>query len=114
MAKVLTFPRNYSFERKFEELPLFSEKEPKGEWFFTALIDGTMEVSFDSTGEWWISSIRIEVENFKRTKDGGRSKLIELNGDDHPGFFWLILDVLADKYANTIADWVAFELAEAA
>jgi hypothetical protein len=105
------FPRKLSFERRFEALPLFAEKAANGDVFCAGLVDGTMEVSFDRTGDWYISTVHILVNNGRDVRDGGTRKAIRINGDDHTNLYWLILDVLTDKFAATITAWVREEAA---
>jgi hypothetical protein len=41
MAQIVAFPRTLAFTRAFEELPLFTERAPNGDFFFAGLINGT-------------------------------------------------------------------------
>jgi hypothetical protein len=112
MAQIITLPRTISFRREFEELPLFSEKDANGDLFYAGLVDGSVEISFDSTGDWHVSDIKIRVDNLRRVKDGGVARVITVDADENPALYWLLLDVLTDKYADTIDEWVAFEAEE--
>ena len=111
MAQVVTFPRTISFTRTFEELPLFAEKTKAGEVFFAGLLDGTLEVSFEPSGEWTITDIHIKVENGRYGKQA-EAKIVPVNGDDNPALYWLMLDVLTDKLGATIDEWVYWEAQE--
>jgi hypothetical protein len=112
--KLITFPRQNSFIREFEELPLYSEKAANGDVFFAGLVDGVVEISYASDGAWHISNITIKVDNGRRVRDGGVTKAVHIDADENPSLYWHLLDVLTDKYATTISEWVAFEMAEAA
>jgi hypothetical protein len=102
------------FTREFEELPLFSQRAPNGDLFYAGLIDGSIEISFNRSGDWWISDLHISLDNARRAQDGIHRKMICLNADECPGFYWSVLDIFTDKYADTIEEWIALELAEAA
>ena len=112
--KLLTFPRQNTFTRQFEELPLYSERAANGDTFFAGLVDGVVEISYDHEGDWHVSDIQIKVENGRRVKDGGVAKFVTVDADENAALYWLLLDVLTDKYADTIAEWIAFEQMEAA
>ena len=114
MAQIYVLPRTMTLTRQFEELALFTEKAPNGDIFFAGLIDGRLEVSYDLTGDWYISDIEISIENGRRCKDGGTSKMVNVNADENPSLYWLLLDRLTDVYASTISEWVSDELAWAA
>jgi hypothetical protein len=111
MAQILAFPKTLFFAREFEELPLFSERALNGDLFFAGLIDGTIEISFNLSGNWWISDLHISVENARRGQDGIERKIIHLNADECPAFYWAALDVFTDKYAATIEEWMHEEAA---
>lgn len=113
MAQIITLPRTMSLTRQFEELSLCTEKTASGDLFCAGLLDGTVEISFDSSGDWWVSDIHIEVENYKRGP-ANRSKTVRIDADNQPALYWLLLDVLTDTYASSIAEWIAFEMSEAA
>lgn len=113
MAQIITLPRTMSLVRQFEELSLFTEKTRSGDLFCAGLLDGTVEISFDWHGDWWVSDIHIEVENYRPGKDN-LAKMVRIDADNQPALYWLLLDVLTDKYAATIEEWIAMELAEAA
>ncbi len=108
MGQVITLPRTITFTREFEELPLYSERTRSGETFFAGLVDGSLEVSFDSTGDWHISDIHIKVENY-RTGKANVAKTVRIDADENPSLYWHLLDTLADKYAATIEEWIAHE-----
>lgn len=112
--QLITFPRQCSLTREFEELPLYSEKAANGDIFFAGLVDGIVEISYSPDGAWHVSDIKIKADNGRRVKDGGVTKLVTIDADEQPSLFWHLLDVLTDKYAATIDEWVNFELAEAA
>jgi hypothetical protein len=113
MAQIITLPRTMSLTRQFEELALFTEKTASGDLFCAGLLDGTVEISFDADGDWWVSDIHIEVENYKRGP-ANRSKTVRIDADNNPALYWLLLGVLTDTYANSVAEWIAFEMPEAA
>lgn len=115
MAQIVTFPRTISFVRQFEELALFSEKSANGDLFYAGLVDGSVEISFDPSGyrsDYWVADIKIRVDNLRRVKDGGAAKVITINADENAALYWLLLDVLTDKYHETILEWIAEECAE--
>lgn len=112
MAQIITLPRSISFTRQFEELPLYSEKAANGDLFYAGLVDGNVEISFDGSGDYWISDINLKVDNGRRVKDGGTTKLVNINGDENPSLFWHILDVFTDKYHEIILEWIYEEMAE--
>lgn len=114
MAQIIIYPRHLAFVRQFEELALFSEKTAAGDLFYAGLLDGEIEVAYDASGDWHIADINIKVDNLRRVKEGGAAKLVNVNADDMPALYWLLLDRLTDVYADTISEWVAFEMAEAA
>jgi hypothetical protein len=111
MAQILAFPQTLVFTRVFEELPLFSERAGNGDLFFAGLIDGTIEISFNLSGDWWISDLHVSVKNARCADDGAHRKIIRLNGDEYPAFYWAALDVFTDKYADTITEWMHEEAA---
>ncbi len=111
MAQVITLPRTITFTRQFEELPLYSERTKSGETFFAGLVDGSLEVSFDSTGDWHISDIRIRVQNY-RMGDAALAKTVRIDADENPSLYWHLLDTLTDKYADTIREWIVLEAEE--
>lgn len=111
MAQIITLPRTITFTRQFEELPLYSEKTRSGEVFAAGLVDGSIDVSFDPSGDWHISDIHIKVENYRMGKDN-LAKTVRIDADENPSLFWHLLDTLTDKYAATIEEWIAFEAAE--
>lgn len=113
MAQIITLPRTMSLTRQFEELSLFTEKTASGDLFCAGLLDGSVEISYDQEGDWHIADIHIEVENYKRGP-ANRSKTVRIDADNQPALYWLLLDVLTDTYANSIAEWIAFEMDEAA
>jgi len=108
MAQVITLPRTITFTREFEELPLYSERTRSGECFFAGLVDGSIEVSFDASGDWSISDIHLKVQNYKMG-DAGRAKTVRIEADENPSLYWHLLDTLTDKYADTIQEWIAME-----
>jgi hypothetical protein len=114
MAQIVFLPTVRTLQRQFEELALFTEKTANGDLFFAGLLDGEVEVSFDHTGDWTISDISIVASDGRSTKNGGKLKRVNINADDAPALYWLLLDRLTDVYATIIDEWVAFELAEAA
>lgn len=109
MGQVVTLPRTISFARQFEELPLYSEKTASGELLCAGLVDGSLEVSFDSSGDWHISDIHLKVENY-RSGEANVVRIVRIDGDKCPSLYWHILDVLTDKYAGTIQEWIREEL----
>jgi hypothetical protein len=111
MAQILVFPQTHVFTREFEELPLFSQRAPNGDLFYAGLIDGSIEISFNLSGHWWISDLHIAVGNARRGQDGIRRRIIHLNPDESPALYWLALDVFTDKYADTIDEWMHEEAA---
>ncbi len=111
MGQVVTLPRTIKFTREFEELPIYSERTRSGETFFAGLVDGSVEVSFDHTGDWHISDIHIKVENY-RMGDANVAKTVRIDGDENPSLYWHLLDTLTDKYAATIEEWMHQEAAE--
>jgi len=113
MAKVLTFPRTNILVRQFEELPLYSEKAANGDIFFAGLVDGTVEISYSDPEDWWISCVMIKVENGRMGREAV-GKLVEINADENPSLYWHLLDVFSDKYADTIGEWIAWDMLEAA
>lgn len=113
MAKVITFPRTNILVRQFEELPLYSEKAANGDIFFAGLVDGTVEVSYTDPEDWWVSSIAIKIDNGKRGREAA-AKVVEISAADNPQLYWHILDVFSDKYADTIGEWIAWDMLEAA
>ncbi len=110
MAQIITLPRTITFTRQFEELPLYSERSA-GVLFCAGLVDGSMEVSFDSTGDWWISDIHINVENYY-PGNANLAKTVRIDADGNPSLYWHLLDTLTDKYAATIEEWIAHEAEE--
>jgi hypothetical protein len=110
-ADLITFPRKLSFERSFEALPLLSEKAANSDVFCAGLVDGSMEISFTRAGDWLISDVHILVDNGRHVRDGGARKAVRINGDEHAALYWLLLDVLTDKFAVTIGQWVREEAA---
>jgi hypothetical protein len=110
-AEVITFPRALAFEREFQALPLFAETAANGDVFCASLVDGAMQISFTRAGDWYISDVHIFVNNGRHVRDGGARKAVRINGDDHTSLYWLILDVLTDKFAATITAWVREEAA---
>jgi hypothetical protein len=110
---VLTFPRSSSLTRNFEELPLYSEKTANGDVFYAGLVDGTVEISYSGPSDWWISDIHIKVDNGRMGRQGV-AKLVNVNADENPSLYWLLLDILTDKYGETITEWVYLELQEEA
>lgn len=110
---VLTFPQTMSLTRDFEELPLYSQKSAIGDVLCAGLIDGTVEISFDLSGEWWVSDLAIKIDNF-RMGSAAQGKTVPLCPEENPGLYNLILDVFSDKYADTIAEWVYDAMQEAA
>jgi hypothetical protein len=108
MGQVVSLPRTISFTRQFEDMVLFSEKTRDGELFFAGLLDGSVEVTFDHTGAWDITDIHIKVEN-GRWGMRAEAKVVRVDADENAALYWLLLDVLTDKYANTIEEWIAFE-----
>ncbi len=111
MGQVHTFPRTISFTRQFEELPLFVEKTEAGDVFCAGLVDGNLEISFDQDGEWTITDIHINVHDYK-TGYANRAKTVRVDADENAALYWLLLDVLTDKYADTIREWIALEAEE--
>jgi hypothetical protein len=111
MGQVLTIPRTITFTRQFEELPLYSEKTRSGETFFAGLVDGALEISFDSTGDWHVSDIHLRVQNH-RTGDAAAAKVVRIDADENPSLYWHLLDTLTDKYTDTIQEWIAMEAEE--
>jgi hypothetical protein len=112
MAQIVTFPRTLVFTQAFEKMPLFTERTRNGDLFCAGLVDG-VEVSVSPGGDWWISDLHIAVENARRTDDGALGKLVRLDPDESPNLYWLALDVLTDKFANTIQAWIDEASAEA-
>jgi hypothetical protein len=108
MGQVVSFPRTISFTRQFEELALYSEKTRSGDLFFAGLLDGSIEVTFDHTGAWDITDIHIKVDN-GRWGMRAEVKVVQVDADENPALYWLLLDVLTDKYASTIDEWVQIE-----
>jgi hypothetical protein len=111
MAKIVPFPRTLAFTRAFAELPLLTQSAPNGDLFYAGLIDGSIEISVTSAGEWWVSDIHIVVKNACRAE--AHAKTIRLDPDGHEGLYWLVLDVFTDKYSATIKEWVREASAEA-
>jgi hypothetical protein len=112
MAQIVTFPRTLVFTQAFEKMPLFTERTRNGDLFCAGLVDGVIEVSITPGGDWWISDLHIAVENARR-RDGAPGKLVRLDPDEAPNLYWLALDVLTDKFANTIQAWIDEASAEA-
>jgi hypothetical protein len=110
-AELITFPRKLSFERRFEALPLFAEKAANGDVFCAGLVDGTMEISLDRAGDWYISDVHILVDDGRPGPNSAARKAVQINGAEHMALFWLILDVLTNKFATTISQWVREEAA---
>jgi hypothetical protein len=108
MGQVVSFPRTISFTRQFEELALFSEYTRSGDLFYAGLIDGIIEISFDHTGDWSISDIHIKAEN-GRWGMRAEAKVVRVDADENAALYLLLLDVLTDKYAGTIEEWVQIE-----
>jgi|ERR1017187_4365211 hypothetical protein len=108
MGQVVSFPRTISFTRQFEDLPLYSEKTRSGELFYAGLVDGILEISFDHTGDWFVSDIKVKVENGRFGRENVAT-FVQVDADENPSFYWHILDTLTDKYASTIEEWIAFE-----
>jgi hypothetical protein len=79
MAQVVPFPRTIAFTRAFEQLPLFTAPARNRDLFYAGLIDGSVEISVDPSGNWWISDLCISVKNARRTEAAGR--LPESAGD---------------------------------
>jgi hypothetical protein len=113
MAQIVTFPRTSCLVRQFEELPLYSEKASNGDVFFAAPVDGTVEISYSDADDWWISAISIKIDNFRMGREAA-AKLVEINAEENPSFYWHVLDVFSDKYADTITEWIVYDLEEAA
>jgi hypothetical protein len=111
MAQIITLPLTIKFTRAFEELPLYSEKTKSGECFFAGLVDGSLEISFDASGDWHVSDIHIKVENYRRGA-ANEARTVRIDADESPSLYWHLLDTLTDKYAATIAEWIAEEAAE--
>ena len=108
MAQIIPLPRTITFTREFEELPLYSERTRTGECFFAGLVDGSLEISFDSSGDWHISDIHLRAQNYKMG-DGACAKTVRIDADENPSLYWHLLDTIADKYADTIQEWIAME-----
>jgi hypothetical protein len=111
MAQIVAFPRTLALTRAFEELPLFTQRAPNGDLFYAGLIDGSIQISFDPSGNWWISDLHIVVKNACRTE--AVAKTIRLDPDEHESLYWLVLDTFTDKYSATIEEWVREASAEA-
>jgi hypothetical protein len=111
MAQIITLPLTIKFTRAFEELPLYSEKTKSGECFFAGLVDGALEVTFDASGDWHISDIHIQVENYRRGA-ANEARTVRIDADENPSLYWHLLDTLTDKYAATILAWCHEEAAE--
>jgi hypothetical protein len=111
MGQVVTLPRTITFTRDFEELPLYSERTRSGECFFAGLVDGSIEISFDASGDWHVTDIHLRVQNY-RMGDAAVAKMVRIDADDSPSLFWHLLDTLTDKYADTIQEWITMEAEE--
>lgn len=112
MAQIITLPRTISFTRQFEEMALFSEKSANGDLFYAGLVDGSVEISFDSTGDYWITDIHLKVDNGRRVKDGGAAKVVRISADEQPSLYWHLLDTFTDKFHDTILEWCHAEAAD--
>ena len=99
MAQVITLPRTITFTREFEELPLYSERTRSGETFFAGLVDGSLEVSFDSTGDWHISDIHIRVQNYQM----GDAALAKISASAGPALAAAATGVVTDVSTWTTA-----------
>jgi hypothetical protein len=111
MTQIVAFPRPLAFTRAFEELPLFTDRAIDGDLWFTGLINGSIQISFDPSGNWWISDLHIVAKDACRTES--RTKTIRLDPDEHECLYWLVLDTFTDKYTATIEEWVREASAEA-
>lgn len=113
MARVITFPRTNILQRQFEDLPLYSERAANGEVFAAGFVDGTVDISYSDPEDWWISRIRIKVDN-GRMGSAVEGKVVDLSADDNPSLYWHILDVFENKFAHTIGEEIAWHMLEAA
>jgi hypothetical protein len=111
MAQIVAFPRTIAFTRAFEQLPLFTAPARNRDLFFAGLIDGSVEISVDPLGNWWISDLHICVKNALRDEAGVNT--VRLDPDEHESLYWLVLDVFTDKFSNTVEEWVREATADA-
>lgn len=108
MPKAETGSNTFSFELRFEELPLFREGIWRG-----GLIDGVAEISFDYTdSDWWVSDITVETHNGRVGDEAeGKTFSITSNGTTE-ALHMLMVDSLTEYYGFQIEEKVETELAE--
>jgi hypothetical protein len=104
-------PSTFVFSRKFEELSLFVQSTGPGQPVWRAgRIDGEAEISFDHTGDWWVSDLWIKADN-GRCGPEARGKAINLDPRDQ---LWLmIIDSLESGYRDQIEESIDAEFAAA-
>lgn len=109
MARVLTFPRTFTFDIILDEMPLYREGIFRG-----GCVSGRAEISYDTYEEdWHVSDIVVNLDN-GRCGANAQDKAVSLNGEDHPQLYAHLLDRITADYADRIEETLAFELAEAA
>lgn len=109
MPKANVHLSDRSFERKFEELPLFWNFQ-KGTMWRAAYVDGTFEVSYDRTGAWTISDVHLVVDD--GTGAAGKTKVLRLDGEADEAFYLLVLEALTQRYAGSIEEWIVDDMAD--
>lgn len=109
MPKATRIPSGFSFTHKFQELPLHWQFEGGIAWR-GCLIDGEFEVSADGPDDWWISDVRVAVDNGKLGAEA-KGKLITLDADTDERFYLLALDAIDHAYAHFIQEMIDDEAA---
>jgi hypothetical protein len=100
----------YGFSLPIEELPLFSYQH-KGETLCALLVDGWAEVEYDHSGDWHVTNLRIQCENYK-FGTLNRATLANLDADRDERLYLLILDAFDKRYTAYIEQRIAEELAD--
>lgn len=109
MTKAFSIYAARSFERKFEELPLFRNIQGNVTWR-TGYVDGTFEVSYDRTGDWTISDVWVTVD--EGTGAAGRTQSLHLDGEADEAFYLMVLEALTQRYAGSIEEWIADDMSD--
>lgn len=98
-----------SFERQFEELPLFRNIQGNVAWR-SAYIDGTFEVSYDRTGDWTITDVCIVVDDGHGMSS--RTRTLRLDPEADEAVYLMALEALQDRYAGSIEEWIVDDMSD--
>ncbi len=96
-----------AFDFTFEELPLFRTDDG----MFTALVNGSCDVSFTGPDDFDISDIYLIVDNGRSGLEM-QAKAVAIKMEDGPAFWCRVHNAIVERYRDQIEERIAEELAD--